>query len=450
MKFDEKVLIAAYRGDGGFEDGSYLVSHPRESETKYAKRKALAVYPNYTKKVVNAYLGFIFAARANRTGGGKGWEAFEKDADGLGTGVGAVLRRHFRLSMVLGTMYLIVDRPRGKAVTSADEQALPPYIVARRKSQVHKIDTDDRGRYTKVAFTELKGKQVRYRWFDTNRWWVTDDREGESVITEDGERLEGEHKLGVVPVVPLHCEEPLEQTDTSADSFAKEIAKLNYELFNALSELRELFRSQTFSIFTLPFRDTTEAKDTELKLSTENAVAYNPEGGGKPGFVAPPDGPVERYMDYLDWLIDRIYQLAGLEFSGGSARQASSGASGVALSFQFQETNRSIAGMAQQIETAERAVADIVGRWHGEQDRPVIAYPRDFNVIDLLQQLQIVMDALTMQISDTFGRTLKKRLARSVLGSTTDQATLDQIDKEIDAGTDPYGDRIAKAAGAKA
>ncbi len=56
----EQFLLDSYSGTGGFLDGSYLISHPRESQEKFERRRKLAVYPNYVKKVVDSYLFHLF------------------------------------------------------------------------------------------------------------------------------------------------------------------------------------------------------------------------------------------------------------------------------------------------------------------------------------------------------------------------------------------------------
>jgi len=56
----EKFLMDAYTGKGGYLDGTYLIRHPRESDEKFNKRKKLAVYPNYVRKVVDSYLSHLF------------------------------------------------------------------------------------------------------------------------------------------------------------------------------------------------------------------------------------------------------------------------------------------------------------------------------------------------------------------------------------------------------
>jgi hypothetical protein len=121
--------------------------------------------------------------------------------------------------------------------------------------------------------------------------------------------------------------------------------------------------------------------------------------------------------------------------------------SGVSLSFHFQEANRTLGLIAGNTEQAEREIAALVSAWQGRDWNGVIAYPRDFNLTDLAEALSQGMESIQLGISPTFDAEVKKRLARQVLGHGVPQATLETIDKEIEAGGDPYGDRAAKEAG---
>lgn len=430
VKDKDQFMLDAYTGRGGFETGEYLITHPRETEAKLERRKELAVYPNYVKKVVESYLSHIFHREPNRSFKNKTYKAFSENADHLGHDVGAVIRKNFKLAMLQGVVFLIIDRPAGKAKTAQDERRLIPYIAPRLKTQLAGVEFDDFGAFSRIVFTEKRGDETVYRILDTERWIISRDRDGGGIISQ------GEHRLGIVPVVPLYSQDPLLPSSVSATAWAWDIAWLNFDLYNAVSELRELLRSQTFSILALPFRNKDEAERLkDLTISTENALPYNPEGGGKPDFIAPPDGPVSLYMEFIEKTIQRIYEVANLEFTGGVQ------ASGVALAFKFQEANRTLATMAQLIEEAENRIAEIVCKWHGEEFNGFISYPRDFAVTDLLQELKMAMDALTLEISETFDKEVKKKVARSVLGNTVPDETLTKIDTEIDQGPDPYADR---------
>jgi len=430
---DDQFLLDAYSGLGGFASGAYLVQHPRESDKKYQRRRELAVYPNFVRKVVNNYLGFLWRRTPTRDTD-ELYARFSENADGAGHDINHVMLSYQRLAMILGTVYVIVDRPMVEAKTRAEEPL--PYLSVRLPGQLASYALDASGRFTSVTFEEKYEDATLFRTFTPRGWMISEDAEQTKVIDR------GEYRLGRVPVVPLWSSQPLNPTDVRGYSWVFDLAQLNWDLYNLYSELRELFRAQTFAILALPVSDATERERLQdMTISTENAITYDPQGGGKPAFIAPPDGPVSLYMDQIARVVADIYQVANLEFVGGVQQ------SGVALSFRFQEMNTALMTLADLAERAEVEIAELVYAWMGREWSGNIAYRRDFNINDLAQELALAMDAVTLDISPAFDRELKKRLARQILGEDLAPSKMAQILEEIDAQGDVYGDRVARQAG---
>jgi len=452
-RYSDTFLLDCYTGRGGYLTGAYLIPHEREMQDDLNRRAAYSIYPNYVADVVGTYSGYLWKRQPARESG-DGYTAFCANADGQGHSLDYVLQNNQLLAMVLGSVWLIVDR--APIVPQTKAQQPKPYIVMRLPSQVAHYKLDGNGVLESITFREASegiettpsfglamlqslsslvglGK-TQYRTFTRMGWKISLDAGGMLVIAQ------GEHGLGRVPVVRLNSTVPLLPAQMRADPWAFGISQLNWSLYNQESEKRTLFRKQTFSILTIPVADTDEAeKLRDLTIGTDNALTYNPAGGGKPGYVAPADGPIQQYREDSNETIVRIYKAANLEFVAGVA------SSGTALSFQFQKANATMGAMAVQAEAAEREISQIVAAWEGEQPGN-IAYPRDFNLTDLAADLKVAMEAKTMGISPTFDRELKKRTARQVLGHGVPAKTIGIIDGEIDVGQDPYGDRLAAQA----
>jgi hypothetical protein len=177
-----------------------------------------------------------------------------------------------------------------------------------------------------------------------------------------------------------------------------------------------------------------------MTISTENALTYNPNGGGQPQFIAPPADPVNLYMQMIKDTIDDIYKVANLEFVGGVQQ------SGVALSFHFQEANSSLRSMAEQCETAENEIARLVYLWQGQEFKGNIAYSSEFNMSDITQAITTALDTVTLGMGAEFDKTIKKRLAKQILGNDTAPSVMQSIDSEIDANNDIYANRLAAQA----
>jgi len=430
----DQFLLDAYSGQGGFATGAYLVAHPREADEKFTRRKELAVYPNFARKIIDVFMGFLWKQTPNREHD-ELYATLLQNADGAGATLDALLFGYQRLAMILGTVYVIVDKPRTQGQTRAD-QALP-YLALRLPRQLAAESKDAAGRWLSVTFAETQDGDTVYRTLTTAGWTLSKQADGRDVIEQ------GEYALGRVPVVRLHIAKPLNPVDSRAQSWFYDLAGLNWDLYNARSELRELFRAQTFAILALPVADAAEMeKLKDMTISTENALTYNATSGGEPKFIAPPADPVNLYMQQIAATITDIYGVANLEFVGGVQQ------SGVALAFHFQEANSALKGMAEQCEAAEREIAQLAYLWQGREWAGNIAYPSEFNMTDLQQAIGMAMDAVNLGLGAEFDKAIKKRLARQILANDAAPGTMQAIDAEIDAQGDTFGDRIAQQAGA--
>lgn len=431
-KSTDSFLLDSYSGKGGYVTGLYLVQHSRESTDKYKRRRASAVYPNFTRKIIDVFMGFLWRQSPNRDVDDL-YAAFMKNADGASGKLDAVLAGYQRLAMLLGTVYVIVDKPKEQGQTKAD-QAMP-YLALRLKSQLVKESKNTAGVWQSVTFSELYNDETIYRTFTTTGWQISKNEDGTEVIDQ------GAYSLGRVPVVRLHIAKPLNPTDSHSQSWAYDLAMLNWELFNLRSELRDLERSQTFAILAIPVNSDQERERLkDLVISTENGLTYNPTGGGTPGYISPPSEPTTHYMNRISAVIDDIYRVANLEFVGGVQQ------SGVALSFHFQEANSSLRSMAEMCESAETEIAQLVCKWQNQTFNGNIAYANDFNLTDLAQAISIALDSVTLNMGSEFDKAVKKRLAKQILGNDTSPTVMTAIDDEINAMGDTYGDRLAQQA----
>ena len=411
--WDYQFLIDAYTGLGGFKDGSYLVRYPRETDAKYNRRKQLAVYPNFVKKIVDTFVSFLFKNPPVRdTSKSPEYAEFIENVDLRGTYIDDFMHHIARLTLIFGTVFVVVDTPKEGGY---------PYATIRLPTQLERVELDEYGRIVKVVFAE--GTEL-FRAFEPNRWIVSKDAEQRIVLEA------GEHNLGVVPVVPVSWAEPLLPNEVLTQPFIWDIAKLNFDLYNAISELREILRNITFPVLTLPVKDESMLqKMKDITIGIENFIPYTPESGGKPDFIAPPEGPAKTLLEYINFLISQIYKAVNLEFALGSHSQKS----GVALEFEFQQLNTLLTGLALQMEKAEYQIADLVAKWNGkEKFEGTISYRKDFSFRDLERELKVAMDAIALGISETFNAELKKKLAREILGDYTNEETFKKIDIEIE------------------
>lgn len=422
---DWQFLYDAYTGLGGFRDGSYLIRHKRETEDKYARRRELAVYPNYVRKVVDTFTAHVFKRPPQREMTPE-YKVFARNTDKRMTYIDDFMRRVFKLTMIFGTVFVIVDKPKGTAVSKAQEleMGLTPYATVRLPSQLESYELDEFGNLKSVTFKEETPEGKLYRYFDAQSWRVLNWK-GDVVD-------EGEHSLGILPVVRVALSEPLLYEEILSEPFIWTVARLNLEVYNLISEIREILRNVTFPVLVYPVRDESQGQQISqsgLQLGTENALLYNPDGGGKPEFIAPSSSPVEVYMEVLRLTVEQIYRSVNLEFALGAQTQRS----GVALEFEFQSLNTLLAQFSLNLEQAEEQIANLVARWNGkERFEGTINYVKDFSYRDVERELKLALDSLTLDIGRTFSAELKKKVARMILGDWSDDRVLSRIDREAE------------------
>lgn len=413
----ETFLLDSYTGQGGFLTGEYLVQHPRESDAKFSRRLRLAIRPNFVKKIVDSYLGYLFRVTPSRVNGTDVYDGFQADADGHGNSLDKAMQRAQKMAMLVGTAFLIVDR---------EQDGGTPYLSIRLPSSVAWSTRDSRGRLVEIAFREAVDGASATRVFDDTNWRIADGA-GSTVAR-------GRHGLGEIPVVALHSADPL-LNEVSVSPWIGDIARINLDIYNAVSELREIIRNQTFPVLLIPQRfqaDKSEAKS--ITVGTDNALAYDPVDG-PPSYIAPPDNPITVIQGYVKDLIGMIYQSVNLEYVSGFAS-----GSGLAISYFFQQTQSALSGMSAQLEAAETRIARLVAGYAGEAWDGAISYSRDFDLQDLAADLENAISALSIGVSGTFDRELKKRTARNVLGREVGAEVYSRIDGEIDAEERPYSD----------
>ena len=433
-KSSDKFLLDAYNGTGGFKFGYYLVPHGREDEDDFKTRQTLAIYPNYCRKLVGVLMGFLTKDAPSREDMSDLYAQFVSNADGQGKELDAVLFVYQRLAMILGTVYIIVDKPTTQGDTKATEAM--PYLAMRKRNQLVHECKDACGVWDSVTFCEEVSGKTQYRTFTKTGWQITEHENGSGVLSQ------GTYNLGEVPVVPLHIAEPLEPTDSECTSFYYDIAQRVWELYNVLSEMRDQERQQAFAILTMPYTDPSELeKLKDITIGTKNGLPYNANGGGQPAFIAPPPDPLQHFTARIESIKADIFSLASLEFIGNVQP------SGEALSWHFTQTNSALNSMAKGFENAENHICRLVHKWQGQTPQGKISYPNNFNIADVKKALEIAMDSINLNLGPVFNRTVKKLAARQVLQNDVSAQTLADIEADIDANGDIYGDRLQQQAG---
>jgi hypothetical protein len=214
-----------------------------------------------------------------------------------------------------------------------------------------------------------------------------------------------------------------------------DIAPVNRSIFNWCSLNDEFLYRQCFNILAIPDYP---PMGKRRRLGTGNALTFPADAAKTPYYIYPPVEPGEYLLRNIENAIQQIYRIAVLQaFTASEAKRAQSG---VAKAYDFHVTNQNLAKKARNLENAEEELARLWGMWNGMRDfAPRVEYPSDFSMREVSEDLRTDFNLLKMNISQTFNRALKKRIASSY--RKLSDAEIARVTHEID-GLPPEAERI--------
>lgn len=401
-----KFIGHALNGDGPFRPlisydskarpiavaSSYLIQYPRESETKYARRNEIAWYASPLAQVVSRFAGYLASRPAVRSMNNPLYEAMAADIDGKGNSIDSFWSQFVIEAKARGSMLLLVDMPPAMAPTLEQQvrARVAPYWTSIKPELLTDYQIGDDGKFTYAEFsgnfTLETGERVNCTWhFDLTSWRAMDGQQ--RVLAE------GEHPLTECPLLIF-----TEGGDFPYFGPFSPIADLSRRMFNLDSELDEILRSQTFSLLTMQVSEnSTDAQKVQAAqvvgetIGSSNLMVHS---GSTPAFIAPPDGPARIYLDRIAALKDQINEI-GLVIASSSQRE-----SGLALQMRFQALNSELAKFAGRMESLERRAWELSRQWLGLTTAPEISWSRDFNMADVVAELDILasMQASAMPV----------------------------------------------------
>lgn len=456
-------LAHVREGVGGFLDGSYLVPHPREWEdytaenpskpTKKLKaRRALASYENFASTLIESKKSALFRAPATRRVGDQAQkdrepsdiERWWQNVDGLGTHISDYLAQAWDPAATFGHVVLYMDRPSGdRPQTLAD--AKMPFLRAYTPLDVPDWLQDEAGGLTAVKFLEavprtalndsLNINEVQTRVVDATSWTVY--RHGE--ITGGGPQT-GAHQMDALPVVVLYTRRrpllPLIGQSVIGDP------QNHIDLYNLISEVRELLRSQTFSWINVPLgngdnRMTVE--EAKALIGTQTGTSNVVFSGLAAQILSADAANVKTYHDELGRKVRQIYREAGVPWEADSRDAEASGS----LKIKREELNTRLAAYAAECQQAEVQIAKLFYRAYygagiGEKrfaaDNVVIEYPDTFDVTPFDDVLNQAQAALSLGMPTEVLKAIRKQLLVKFLPEAT-PSQIQELEAAIDAAT---------------
>lgn len=440
-----ELLHDAYTGGGGFQDGRYIIRHKREDDEKLAKRKELSYYSNFVRPVVDSLTNPVFRKPILRD-----WQAtardkvmlegFIKDIDLKGTPINRFMKKAVRMARLYGVCFMVMDNVEAADVSFSRVVAERkyPYLYIVKPEQVKHFTCDKNGILTSITYEVSTSYSNEYGKTGTVETWTWTSKDWEKKM-QHGLVAGADHNLGVVPVIPLFGTE-VDEGDILPVSPMLSIAKTNLTIYNLCSELRELLRSQAFAVLIYPVTENIARQGIKdgVSLGPNDMLSCDGEARNLPQFITPSAEQAILIQAEIARLIDDIYRQADLT----SVVAVQTKQSGVAKQWDFEQTNQILADMAENCEVAEQFIIYLFCKWINGKIDYKCAYPRDFGIVDVKDEIEKIRAALDLGIGGQFDVEQKIKAAEVTL-QNIDSKEYDAVTEDIrQRGEDELRDRI--------
>lgn len=460
-----QMAYDVFEGAGGFLDEKrpYLVPHPREwldhsvvlkeGETviktvpnttpshpsaKLTMRRKLARYENVAATILEMVTGALFTQAPTRTFG-KGTANDQitewiKDVDGKATSYDSFLHDAWLAAGVFSHSLVLVEKGAGEATTAADQT--PPRLCWYTPLDLLDWLEDEDGKITAVKLLEpaprktfgerMTASAVRVRVVDAENWTLY-DASGKVIATEA-------HGFGRLPVAFLYA-----KRRTLTPVIGKPVMgdpQLYIDLYNLVSECRELLRNQTFGILNVPIGKDGDAEREKNIIGQQSGTANILFTTEQAAFLSPDGANVEKYHEHIDRLGRMIYRLASVPWEGDS-RDAESADS---RRLKRADLNAVLSKYTDELAKTDDEILSLVylamygdaGAKKQQSDGLSTVYAKVFEAPDLEAVAARAAEMIGLDLGPTATKELKKRTAKVALPHT-DEETAKKIDAEIDA-----------------
>lgn len=434
-----KFFQDSYDGGKAYKDGGYLHRHKRESEDNFKLRLKRASFMNFCAPVVDINTSYLFREEPTRDlkASSTAATAFLEDADLEGRPWNKVIRELSKLAGAMGVMGVIVDKPKGKAISRAQELKLGirPYVAVYNPRAILYWEFERIGGFptlTKLILQEgeAEGLEQIVVWTQTE-WAIYKKKEKTGKETSKYELVDStENTLGKIPFALLRNRDSFKKMTGLSD--IADIADVNNRIYYLDSDALEIIENCGFPILegSSDALKATAGEGENLDIGTESVLDRGDDveaGGFK--WLEPPHSSLEAILKWYMQAIENIKYLA--KIGSGDAQATGQAESGAALELRFQQLNALLSEKAENCESFEKRIFELVGLWESETINIEIKYPRKFGVSDMAHDLDVALSAQSVVQSRTFSAVLSAAIAKRILPNDTPEEILKQIEEEL-------------------
>jgi len=421
----------SYIGGELYQAGEYLIKYLGEQNTpgdSYAKRIAATPLDNHVKTTVDIYGSFLFRNLPKRTLGNLVMNPqvmnFVHDIDNNGTSFDTFMKQVNDMAMVLGNMWVLVDKPSYAVTTQADQEAMgiKAYCAAYtpqnvldwhyRRAVSGKMELD----YIKVIEFEDKHIIQIAEWKKDYicKYTIAKDEHGDyGDVTEEFEYV---NPLGMIPFINYA---PLPSpTQGIGYSLVNDTAYNQKYIYNLLSELEQNIR-----ISGHPSLVKTPSTQASAGAGAIITVQEDMEPGLKPYLLQPAGSSIDGILKSIDKVVQSIHRMthtSAVQIMRGSPM------SGTALQTERQLLSTKLVDISHALHETEQKIWKLWFTWMNI-DQPKdfsIEYAETFDIRDEHSDLELYKKAIDTVQNDEFKIQMQKMVADMLI---EDETTRNQI-----------------------
>lgn len=446
-----EFLESCYEG-GRSWFGDNIFPYFKEGDSEFAERLKRAYRFNHSREIVDLVNKYIFKAEITRNedDASAAVKSYWKEATKNGLNVDQFMRQVSLRSSTFGRIWVVVDNTNSEIQpeTVAEEKALNirTFSYAVPPQDVLDLSYDEFGDLNWIMLADVarddedpfesSGDSVdRVKIWTRNEWALFSiKKKGRGVKIELVD--EGEHNLGVVPVVKV---DHIENDDPySSPALINDIAYLDRAVANYLSNLDAIIQDQTFSQLAIPAQNLMpgeEGHDKIMEMGTKRIFTYDGEGGMMPFYLSPDPKQAAMIVTVVKQIINEIYHSVGM---AGERTKQDNGAgidnsSGVAKAYDFERVNALLTSKADALDRAEERICELVNLWNGDtkSENDLVKYPDNFDVRALSDEFEIANELSLIQAPALARREQMKVMLDKLFPRMSDKLAKD-LDKELE------------------
>jgi|TARA_R110000765_G_scaffold412008_4_gene511412 hypothetical protein len=422
-----QYLYRSYVGGQTYRAGQYLTHYIGEDQgpgDQYGKRLLATPLDNHVQTTIDIYRSFLFREAPSRElgslAGNASVEDWLDDTDQAGQSMNSFLKTANDLALVVGNIWILVDKPIYKVQTRAEEEALGIRAYCATYTPDNVLNWEyERNLAGKMVLNHIKVKEsdnstqmVVTCWYPDYivRYVVAKDENGEPHVITSQEQFD--NPLGYIPFVnhmPLRS--PVQGVGYS---LVADVADGQRYIYNLLSELETTIR-----ISGHPTLVKTQATSAAAGAGAIIQMDNDMDPGLKPYLLQPTAAGVNGILDSIDKVVEGIHRMTHT-----AAVQATKNApvSGTALMVERQLLNAKLTDIADTLQETEYKLWDIWFNWQAIE-APAdfdITYSMNFDAKDQHSEVELYRKAIEVAPNAALVKYLQEDVARMLIDDPED------------------------------